>query len=472
MAVNLLFNEIPQFLNANGAPLSGGLLFFYAAGSSTKQDTFTTLAGTVPNANPMVLDSSGRTSQAIWGTTGLLYKIGLAVSTETDPPSTFIWTLDNVSAITSSAITVSEWQASGFTPTYISATSFSVPGDQTSVLQVGRRLKIVDSGGTKYATITASVFGAVTTVTVLVDSGGSLATPVSSFSYGILSITNPSIPFFLPLGAAGTIPVVRSASKVNYSAALGKTIYGLTYDHGTDTTNDFNINVGGAMDATNSYWMTLATALGKQSDVAWAVGGTTGAPAGWLDTGAVGNNDYYIWLIARSDTGVVDSLCSLSATAPTMPTNYDFKRLIGYFKRFAAANTSIHTYETDGGGLELLWDFPTLDINLAATLTTTRRTDGVRVPINFSVVANLNISFFDTAASQAVIVYCPDQGDLAPTNNASNLSTLTNPSASVAITTNALVRTSAAGLVASRATVATIDNFYVSTLGFIWSRRN
>ena len=31
---------------------------------------------------------------------------------------------------------------------------------------------------------------------------------------------------------------------------------------------------------------------------------------------------YHVWLIKRADTGVVDALFSLSATAPTMPANY------------------------------------------------------------------------------------------------------------------------------------------------------
>jgi len=40
---------------------------------------------------------------------------------------------------------------------------------------------------------------------------------------------------------------------------------------------------------------------------------------------------YAVWLIQRSGTAVVDVLTSLSFTAPTMPTSYDRKRLIGYF---------------------------------------------------------------------------------------------------------------------------------------------
>lgn len=270
------------------------------------------------------------------------------------------------------------------------------------------------------------------------------------------------------VGAAGTILMSRTAAadKLAYVAALNKAIYGLTYDNGTDATNDLNINVGGAMDATGAYWMTLATALGKQSDVAWAVGGTTGAPAGGLDTGVVGNSDYYIWLIARSDTGVVDALFSLSSTAPTMPANYDFKRLIGWFKRVGGTIVAFTTYETEGGGLELLWTTPTLDVNLANTLTTARRTDAVKVPLNFSVIALLSVVIADPAASD-VIVYCPDQSDISP----ATISNITN-AAGISGSASMNIRTSATGTIAARASTATMDVYRVATMGFAWARRN
>jgi hypothetical protein len=273
------------------------------------------------------------------------------------------------------------------------------------------------------------------------------------------------------VGAAGTILMSRAAEtdKLAYVAALNKAIYGLTYANGTDATNDININTGGAMDASGAYWMTLATALGKQSDAAWAVGGTTGAPQGGLDDiGSAGNNDFYIWLIARSDTGVVDALFSLSPSAPTMPADYDFKRLIGWFKRVGGTVVAFTTYETEGGGIELLWASPTLDVNLANTLTTSRRTDAVKVPLDFSVVANLNISVSDAGDGYAYIC-CPDQADLAPSLSATPLLSLRGNT--VAAYNPDRIRTSATGTIAARGS-ATLDVYRVATLGFTWARRN
>ena len=48
-----------QFLDSNGVPLAGGFLFTYAAGTTTLQTTYTDSTGTIANANPIPLDSSG-----------------------------------------------------------------------------------------------------------------------------------------------------------------------------------------------------------------------------------------------------------------------------------------------------------------------------------------------------------------------------------------------------------------------------
>lgn len=53
-----------QFFDNNGKPLSGGQVCTYAAGTTTPLTTYTSSTGTTPNANPVILDASGRA--AIW----------------------------------------------------------------------------------------------------------------------------------------------------------------------------------------------------------------------------------------------------------------------------------------------------------------------------------------------------------------------------------------------------------------------
>lgn len=75
MAVNLSpIGNGQQFFDNNGVPLSGGLIYTYQAGSSTALATYTDLNGNVANANPIVLDSSGRLSNEVWLTYGYNYK--------------------------------------------------------------------------------------------------------------------------------------------------------------------------------------------------------------------------------------------------------------------------------------------------------------------------------------------------------------------------------------------------------------
>ena len=81
-----------QFFTANGVPLSGGLLYTYAAGTTTPLVTYTDSTGNTPNTNPIVLDSRGEAN--VW-LGGASYKFALYTSA-----SVLIWTVDNISDYT------------------------------------------------------------------------------------------------------------------------------------------------------------------------------------------------------------------------------------------------------------------------------------------------------------------------------------------------------------------------------------
>jgi hypothetical protein len=84
----------PKFtgLDNNGTPLSGGLVYFYSAGTSTPLDTYTTSALTVANANPVVLDSAGRATIYL---SANAYKVILNTSGDA-----LVWDQDNVQSLT------------------------------------------------------------------------------------------------------------------------------------------------------------------------------------------------------------------------------------------------------------------------------------------------------------------------------------------------------------------------------------
>lgn len=252
---------------------------------------------------------------------------------------------------------------------------------------------------------------------------------------------------------------------VPYSAGT-KQIFGWTYSNNTiDAVNDIDIAAGGGMDSTGASWMT-GSALTKRLDAAW----TAGNNGGGLDTGTIGNSDYYIWAIANS-ARAVDYLFSLSSTAPTMPSGYTYKRLIGWFNRVGGTIVAFHTYETEGGGIEFSWDAPQPDINLSNTLTTARRTDALRVPLNFSVVANITVFLFDATTEFAAWIWNPDVTDAAASNG-SAFATFRSISTTTGILAPMRVRTGSTGLISARATLATVDTYQVTTNSFLWARRN
>src|SRR5687768_14049388 len=89
MAVQPFYNPKFRAFDANGEPLAGGLLYSYAAGTTTPLATYTTRAGSVANANPVVLDANGEAD--VWTSPGVDYKFELRSSA-----GVVQWTVDNV----------------------------------------------------------------------------------------------------------------------------------------------------------------------------------------------------------------------------------------------------------------------------------------------------------------------------------------------------------------------------------------
>lgn len=264
-------------------------------------------------------------------------------------------------------------------------------------------------------------------------------------------------------------PTDITAAKVAIKAHPRMWISGLTYGNGDgagggDLTNDITITAGEAVDSTGVRLLQRTSSITKQLDAAWAVG----TAAGGLDTGAIGNSDYYIWLICRIDTFVVDVLFSLSSTAPTMPTNYTLKRLIGWFKRVGATIVVFKTYELEGGGLELGWTTPTVDVS-SVSVSSASTAFAIKVPLNLSTLADLRFRMDDIGGSD-VIIQCPDETNAAPSSSIGPLLDFVIPAAGQA-TGRMRIRTSATGTIAVRASAA-VDVFRALTVGFRWGRRD
>lgn len=167
-----------------------------------------------------------------------------------------------------------------------------------------------------------------------------------------------------------TTGLIKQAALPASAQAQAGYISGLTLSNNTGaptTSLDIAVGVATSSNGTTAFNMKLASGLTKSLAAVWAVGTGTGG----LDTGTVANNTYHVWLIARSDTGVVDVAFSLSASAPTIGTNipaaYDRYRRIGSIIRLGGTIRSfIQTGDTFILGTAIL--NYTTTTNLSSTL--------------------------------------------------------------------------------------------------------
>lgn len=181
-------------------------------------------------------------------------------------------------------------------------------------------------------------------------------------------------------------------------------------NNATDPAKDIDIAPGVARDGGDTANMVLSSTLVKRIDASWAAGTNAGGLDG--SESVVGTPDidtwYHVWLIRRSDAGVVDALFSESATAPAMPVNYDQKRRIGAVLTDGTANIL--------GFLQIgdifYWKTPTVDHSGAPGLTDTNFTVSVPIGIRCRVITNIDAN--GSAGGQQVWLYSPELN--APTN--------------------------------------------------------
>lgn len=94
--MNLAPLAIQKFFDNAGNPLSGGKLFTYVTGTTTKLATYTDVTGGAQNTNPIILDFRGEAR--IWLDQTLTYRFVLAPANDTDPPTNPIWSVDDITA--------------------------------------------------------------------------------------------------------------------------------------------------------------------------------------------------------------------------------------------------------------------------------------------------------------------------------------------------------------------------------------
>ena len=198
-------------------------------------------------------------------------------------------------------------------------------------------------------------------------------------------------------------------SCANSNAALAGYLSGLQLS-AAGSSSTFGIATGVATDSTAAASMSLVTAYNKTTS-SWAVGSGVGS----LDTGSIANNTWYhVFLIERTDTGVVDVLVSLSATTPTLPTSYTLSRRIGSMKTDGSARWIAFSQFGD----QFIWASnvaSVIDVNYNSTTTQSAQT--LNVPTGVRVVARIR-GFFQgpTSAQTTLTLSSPSEVSLTTSN--------------------------------------------------------
>ncbi|MGO4316719.1 hypothetical protein [Agrobacterium sp. MCAB5] len=294
------------FFDQNGVPLAGGEVSFYIPGTTTPKDTWQNSGQSILNPNPVTLDSSGR---------AIIYGSGAYRQIVKDSTGNLIWDQET-SEPNSGSVSFGGTSSGASNAQTLTAAQFSFIDGQIISFIAG----LSNTGAT-----TISIGGS-TPIPVVKNSVGG---PVALVANDIVAGNSYFIQYSASLAAFNLLlSIAPSTASGSYLAGY---IFGLALsNNGTDPVNDINIAAGhAASDAVLPVLMTLSSSLGKRLDAPWAAGGTPTVPVGGLDTGALIDATYHVWIIQRSDTGVVDALFSLSATTPTMPASYDRKRRIG-----------------------------------------------------------------------------------------------------------------------------------------------
>jgi hypothetical protein len=360
-----------SFNNSAGAPLVGGKVYTYDAGTSTPRTTYADAAGTVPNTNPVILDTRGEAT-IFWSGA---YKVVLK-----DAADVTIWTVDNI--ISADIVDI------GAQPKFSASVATSIGGYPVGyVLQdnagLNSYVNIVAANTTDFNTTPASIgvswipyAGQTATQSgssTSAAAAGTVDAITATYTPALTALTNGIVLRFRPTGAntsttptfspngltaktivrganqpllVGDIAGVAAWAEVQYDSTLDKwvlinpavftpsTVQGLFKNLAVSATGA-SANVSVTVDeivvqgAANAY-QTLRT-------VALNIAGTASGVANGLDTGALAANSWYsVWVIWNGVTTA--GLLSLSATAPALPAGYTHKARVGWIKTDGTGN--------------------------------------------------------------------------------------------------------------------------------------
>ena len=240
---------------------------------------------------------------------------------------------------------VDEFKVSNVTPTYVDATTFSVPDDLTGIFTAGRIIKITDGAEVKYLSVVSSAFDTVTNVVI----DGTITASISAVDYSLAQ-------YGLPLASATVKGVVKVGTNLSATngvisvADASNTVKGgivLATDAGVITGTDTERAVTPAGLLAGFSTPLRANLLGTVSQ-------TGGVPTGAvIESGSNANGSYVKFadgtMICTQYISFADN--GLSFTKNTGSLNWWALKTLTFPAAFSASPKGLSASATNGTGL-------------------------------------------------------------------------------------------------------------------------
>jgi hypothetical protein len=223
-----------QIFGSDGAPLVGGKIYTYLAGTSTPATTYTDYSAGTANTNPIILDSYGQAN--IWLLSTVSYKFVVKTSTDV-----LLYTVDNIatpldiSALAAPPPIGNTTPNTGAFTTLTASGAFTLTGNGAMKLNAGTTAErpTPSNGMIRYNTSTPAVEGYINGAWTSLVSG----TAVTSVATGT-GLTGG------PITSTGTIAIDSTVTTLTGTQTLtNKTIQGGTIFSGTAVSSTSGTNI-------------------------------------------------------------------------------------------------------------------------------------------------------------------------------------------------------------------------------------